>query len=196
MSPATTNKLINAELLASGIKNGNTDAFRQFYEMYSRKIYCFSFSYLKSRSEAEEVVQAVFVKIWENRNSIDLSLSLQSYMYKITTNHIYNLFKNKNIHLKVSSESSFHETTDNSTQEQIYYNNLEENIHGLIEQLPEQRKVIFKLSRFHGLSHEEIASKLNLSVRTVESQIYKSLKYLKKNLNTDLPIVLFWILMN
>lgn len=182
--------------LASQIKNGNKEAYRQFYNLYSKKVYGFAYSYLKSASEAEEVIQVVFVKIWENRSEINDDLSLQSYLYKITINHIYNIFKFKKVRATAHNDQLLlGEKSDNSTLENIYFNNLQENINILIEELPEQRKMIFKLSRIKGLSHEEIAKKMAISVRTVESQVYKTLKFLKKNLNEDLFII-FIILFN
>ena len=177
-------------MLASQIRSGNKDAFRQFYDLYSKKIYGFAFSYLKSKSEAEEVIQAVFVKIWETRSEINDDLSLGSYLYKITINHIYNIFKYKKVRAKAADNHLYHtKESDNSTIENIYYNNLQEIFNELIEQLPEQRKIVFKLSRIQGLPHEDIAKKLQISVRTVESHIFKALKFMKKNLKEDLLIL-------
>jgi RNA polymerase sigma-70 factor (ECF subfamily) len=86
-----------------------------------------------------------------------------------------------------------HEINDNSTLESIHFNNLKENIDVLIEKLPAQRRVIFELSRKQGLSHEEIARKMKISVRTVENQIYKALKYLKANLGQELLFFLIFL---
>lgn len=179
-------------MLASRIKTGDKAAFRQFYNLYSKQIYGFALSYLKSKSEAEEIIQTVFVKIWETRNDIREGTSLKSYLYKITVNHIYNYLKYKKVRSSSANELRSSDS-DNSTLEKIYYNNLEENIQLLIEQLPEQRKVIFKLSRLEGLSHEEIARRLQISVRTVESQVYKALKFLKENLKEELLLLTFFL---
>jgi RNA polymerase sigma-70 factor (ECF subfamily) len=181
------------EVTASQIRNGNPDAFRHFYFLYARKIYGFAYSYLKSRSEAEEVTQAVFVRIWENRSEIRDDLSLEGYLYKSTINHIYNLFKFKKIRAGNGYEPVHHEINDNSTLESIHFNNQKENIDVLIENLPAQRRVIFELSRKQGLSHEEIARKMKISVRTVENQIYKALKYLKANLGQELLFFLIFL---
>ncbi|HEX3007757.1 MAG TPA: RNA polymerase sigma-70 factor [Bacteroidales bacterium] len=186
----TTDSTIDRErALSSQIREGNKDAFRILYDLYSRKIYGFALNYLKSQSEAEEVVQVVFVKIWENRGDIRDDLSLQSYLYKVTINHIYNLFKFKRIR-DIDENFVLAEKSDYSTLEKIQFDNLSENINKLIDQLPEQRRVIFKLSRMRGLSHDEIAKKLNISIRTVESQIYKALKFLKKHLGEELMLLL------
>lgn len=190
LATSKNDTVINEMLLGSQIKAGNKDAFRLLYNLYSKKIYGFALSYLKSNSEAEEVIQAVFVKLWEGRQEIKEHLSLQSYLYKITTNHIYNYLKHKKVQLAANNELQLVDL-DNSTQEHIFYNNLQENINSLIEKMPEQRRRAFKLSRMEGLSHEEIAKRLDISVRTVESQIYKALKFLKKNLKDELLITLF-----
>jgi RNA polymerase sigma-70 factor (ECF subfamily) len=177
-------------MFASRIRTGDKIAFRHFYNLYSKKIYGFALSYLKSKSEAEEIIQTVFVKIWETRDDIRDGTSLKSYLYKITVNHIYNYLKYKKVRSTAAADLLASDS-DNSTLEKIYYNNLEENIHLIIEQLPEQRRVIFKLSRLEGLPHDEIAKRMQISVRTVESQIYKALKFLKKNLNEELLLLIF-----
>lgn len=184
--------LDETDSLASRIRDGDRFAFRQFYNLNSRKVFGFALTYLKSRSEAEEIIQAVFVKIWETRSSIQDNLSLKSYLYKITVNHIYNYIKYKKI--RSGSISIDPEEPDNSTLDNIYFNSLQENVNSLIEQLPEQRKLIFKLSRQEGLSYDQIAAKLQISVRTVESQVYKALKYLRKHLKEDLNTFLFLVL--
>jgi RNA polymerase sigma-70 factor, ECF subfamily len=175
--------------ISSLIRNGDKNAFRHLYDLYSKKLLGFALFYLKSKSEAEEVVQAVFVKVWEHRKDIRDDLSLQSYLYKITINHIYNLFNYRKIR---AAEGNFAnaEKLDNTTLEKIHSDSLSEYIDHLIEQLPEQRKKIFSLSRMDGLSHEEIASRMNISVRTVESQIYKALKFLKQHLKKEYIILL------
>lgn len=184
--------LDETDSLASRIRDGDRFAFRQFYNLYSRKVFGFALSYLKSKSEAEEIIQAVFVKIWETRSGIQDNLSLKSYLYKITVNHIYNYLKYKKVRSGTIADGP--EEPDNSTLESIYFNSLVENVSNLVEQLPEQRKLIFKLSRQEGLSYEEIAGRLQISIRTVESQVYKALKYLKKHLKEDLNSFLFFFL--
>jgi RNA polymerase sigma-70 factor (ECF subfamily) len=184
--------LDETDSLASRIRDGDRFAFRQFYNLYSRKVYGFALTYLKSKSEAEEIIQAVFVKIWETRTSIQDNLSLKSYLYKITVNHIYNYIKFKKV--RSGNVADGQEEPDNTTLENIYFNSLQENVNNLIEQLPEQRKLIFKLSRQEGLSYDQIAAKMQISVRTVENQVYKALKYLKKHLKEDLNSFLFFML--
>lgn len=180
-------------LLGSQIKDGNKEAFRQLYDLYSKKIYGFALYYLKSVPEAEEVIQAVFVKLWEGRNEIRENLSLRSFLYKITLNHIYNYLKHKNVQKSAGAIFQLAEDTDNSTQEHIFYNNLKEHIDLLIEQLPEQRRTAFKLSRMEGLTHEEIAKRMQISVRTVESQVYKAIKFLRKHLKGELILFYFML---
>ncbi|NJK96630.1 MAG: sigma-70 family RNA polymerase sigma factor [Bacteroidales bacterium] len=134
----------------------------------------------------------MFVKTWETRAAIQDNLSLKSYLYKITVNHIYNYFKYKKVRSGNLAEGP--EEHDNTTLENIYFNSLQESVNILIEKLPEQRKIIFRLSRHEGLPYEEIAARLQISVRTVENQVYKALKYLRKNLKNDISSILFLFL--
>jgi RNA polymerase sigma-70 factor (family 1) len=184
-------KSYDENVLASQIKNGNSEAFKLFYNLYKHKIFNFAYHYLKSASDAEETVQVVFVKLWEGRKEIKEHLSIRSYLFKITINHIYNNLKRKQTHLSYKDSELLKDGFDHSTQDNIYYDNLKENLDSWISQLPEQRRIIFKMSRIDGMSHDEIAKQLQLSVRTVESQVYKALKFLKSHLKDDFFLSIF-----
>ena len=181
--------------LASKIKHGNKQAFREFYDLYKNKIYSFSYAYLKSKSESEEIVQIAFIKLWENRDLIKEHLSIKNYLYKITVNHIYNVLKEKKVHgTDFITDENIVFLPDDSTENLILYLNLKEKIDQLVLLLPEQRRKIFELSRFGGLSHNEISERLDISVRTVESQVYKAIKFLKEHLKEELLVLSLFVL--
>lgn len=189
-----TNLTYDEDKLAGRIKQGDPQAFRQFYDSHKKAIYAFAYTYLKSKSEAQEVVQVAFVKFWENRENINETLSIKSYLFKITINHIYNLLKRRNFQVPMEHHELNEPIADNSTQQTIQYNNLKEKIENLLNQLPEQRKLIFMMSRYGDLSHDEIARQLGISVRTVESQVYKALKFLKEHLREEILFLILFVI--
>jgi RNA polymerase sigma-70 factor (ECF subfamily) len=171
---------INDSILVAGIRNGDKDAFKSLYNRYNKKIYFFSLKYLGNNVEAEELVQSVFINVWENRESLDASNSIKNYIYKAAVNYIYNYLKRKAIRARfIESEINKGESQSNLTYEQVFFHDLEKSINSIVETLPAQQQKIFRLSRYEGLTHKEIARKLDLSVRTVENHIYRTLKLIK-----------------
>ncbi len=168
------------------LTKGNKEAFRNLFEEYAKRIFVFAKGYLKSNEEAEEVVQEVFIKIWNVRASINTELSFKSYLFKITYNYIRELF------LKKNRENSYkHEILDmavdfdNRTEEKIDYHSLLELVETLINKLPPRQKEIIILKKKHGLPVKEIAELLGISPRTVEKHLSEALKYLKTELSEE-----------
>ena len=170
-------------ILVIRIRKHDKDAFRLLFNRYNKKVYYFSLKYLRDNEEAEELVQSVFIKIWEYRESLDEAYSKKSYNNKSAVNYIYNYLKKKAIHARfIESEINKGEIQSNLTYEQVFFHDLESSINAFVETLPPQQQKIFLLSRYEGLSYNEIAKKLDLSVRTVENQMYRALKILKNRL--------------
>jgi RNA polymerase sigma-70 factor (ECF subfamily) len=171
---------ISDNLLVTRIRHNDKDAFKSLYNRYSMKIYFFSLKYLGNNVEAEELVQSVFINVWENRETLDATISVKNYIYKAAVNYIYNYLKKKAIRTRyIESEINKGEIHSNLTYEQVFFHDLERSINSIVETLPSQQQKIFLLSRNEGLSHNEIARKLDLSVRTVENQMYRALKIIK-----------------
>jgi RNA polymerase sigma-70 factor (ECF subfamily) len=177
------NENISDNLLVIRIKNDDKTAFRTLYDRYNKKLYFFSLKFLGNNSEAEELVQSVFINVWENRKSLDSTLSVKNYAYKAAVNYIYNYLKKKAIRARfIESETVKGEIHSNLTYEEVFYHDLERSVNTIVETLPSQQQKIFKLSRYEGLTNKEIASRLDLSVRTVENQMYRTLKLIRNNL--------------
>ncbi len=170
--------------LAHRIKYGDKDAYQELFERYAPKIYHFSLSYLKNEADAEELVQDVFLKVWEKREILDASQNVKAYIFKIAVNTIYDFIRRKNI------ESAFNDfakvnfnKSSNDTWDTVIFEEMQTNLNELVTQMPEQRRKIFRLSKMKGLTNEEIAQKLELSKRTVENQLYRAIVFLKEHLN-------------
>jgi len=172
------------------LKNDSQVAFEKLFNKYKKKLYYFALSYLDDNVEAEEVVQSVFVRLWENRSTLDETMSVKGFIYKSTVNACYNSLKKKAVRNRYFEYEliALDEKTDKSYDE-IFYKDLKRQIDSILAALPLRQQEIFNLSRFEGLSHADIATKLNLSVRTVENQIYRAIKIIKDNLKIEF---FFW----
>jgi RNA polymerase sigma-70 factor, ECF subfamily len=165
------------------LHNGDSGAFERLFLEYSSKIFNFSKRLLNNTDDAREVVQQTFVAVWENHVNIDPSKSFSSYLYTCARNLIINSYKRK-VYFRAYTEYILFKEKDFYfvTDSQVLYNELEANLHKIIEELPEKRKEIFLLSRNEGLSYKEIAERLCISESTVNTQITKAIGYIKKKL--------------
>lgn len=165
--------------IASGIIKGDREAFSVFFNTYKRRVYYFSLKYLGNPDESEELVQSVFVSIWEHRRLIDKNKSLRNYLYRSVVNAIYNTLKKRATRRAYMIKELTKPETTSDPYDQIFFNDLRERLDDLIGSLPPQQQKIFNYRRQEGLSFEEIARKLNISVRTVENQMHRATRLLK-----------------
>lgn len=170
------------------------DAFRRIYEFHSKSLYRFAFSYLKDSFEAEEIVQDVFLKVWEKREEVDVQKSFTSYLYRITVNKVFNELKHRVVKKKYEQHAlNFDQIAGETPESSIHFQELNAKLEKLLTELPEQQRNIFILSRWKGLSNAEIAEKMSLSIRTVENQIYRASKFIKLHLQDEYPLTILLI---
>ena len=157
--------------------------FAEIFSVYYKDMVMFAFSFTHEIRDAEEIVQDVFVKLWEEHEKINITVSLKSYILKTIQNRCIDWHRHKKI---VNNHSTY--IIDNSplyeydTDNYILRSELEERIEKAIANLPEKFKESFEMNRFEGLKYKEIADKLNVSIRTVEVRISKALELLRKSL--------------
>ena len=163
MDRPQSDKLEHMDLLIK-LREGDEPAFIQIYNQYRSKIYTYAYQLCKSSDTAEEIVQEVFIKIWQKREQLNLQLSFNAYIKKITLNHVLNHLK-KVARERALQEQVFHtiETSSNRTEDHILEKELRQIYDEAINRLPQQKKIIYQLSRVEELSHDEIAQKLNIS---------------------------------
>jgi len=189
------NSLENESQLVRNLSKGNLLAFNALYKEYSYRLYRFALGYLKTEEEAEELVQEVFMIIWEKREGLKENLSFKSFLFTISFNIIRKHFRTR-AYLTEYCNSGLKIDPDMQTSQKITYDSLFQYITQLVNQLPVRRKEIFIKSRFEGLSIKEISEKLNISHKTVENQLTDALKFIRKNLNSEnLPLILSLILL-
>lgn len=164
------------------LKQGSREAFTTLYRQYWKQVYNFSRLYLTRTDASEEVVQEVFIKVWETREFLREDDHFKGLLFIITRNFVFNQHR-KNLNedfYKVTVLSALEESYD--LEEEIDANDLREYIDRLIDELPPRRREIFNLSRKEQKSYKEIALLMGISEKTVENQISEALKYLRKNI--------------
>jgi RNA polymerase sigma-70 factor (ECF subfamily) len=178
------------------LREGSKEAFHDLFEAYGPKILAFAISYLKDHADAEEMLQEVFLKLWETRSSLDPSKNIKSFLFKICINLIYDFIRKKNIkQVYVDYSLQNNSFQENNTWHEVIYNDMQNYLQLLISSMPEQRQHIYRLSKEDGLTNEEIAQQLHLSQRTVENQLYRAVLFLKNKLGTgSIPLMLFFFL--
>ena len=158
--------------------------FKKFFDLNFPKVKTFAWQLLKSEEDAEDIAQDIFVKLWEKPDLWLEREKLDSYLYTVVRNHIYNFLKHKAVeydYLDVAAEKmQMAERGLPTPDDEFCAHELELFVQMALERMPEQRRRIFLMSREEGITSPEIAAKLNISVRTVEQHIYKALQDLKK----------------
>jgi RNA polymerase sigma-70 factor (family 1) len=172
--------------LTASLKRGSETAFESLFKRYSQKLYRFSYSYLKSESEAEDIVQEVFLKIWQNRSSLKTDTSIQSYLFTIAFHAIQKSFIKKTLQQKFQLDLFELLTAENSTlEDQLNFEALLSKLNQLIEGLPTRRKDIFLKRKREGKSIQTIALEMGISEKTVENQITEAMHSLRRSLSED-----------
>ncbi len=182
--------------LIKRLHKGDVEAFDLVYEKYAGKLYSFGLKYLHSAEESEELVQMVFVKIWENHKKLNKELSFKSYLFTIAYNDICKLFRQRNYMQKFISDALYENSPSSTeTEEKIDYQSTLNRVLQIVEKLPQRQKEIFKKSKLEGKSAREIARELKLSPGTIDNYVSASVRFIKKHLdNEDLALVLLFSL--
>jgi len=179
------------EQWVKNLKSGDIQAFNELFEYYGRRLYHFSYHYLRSEPECEELVQEVFTRVWEKRSELKEDLSFRSYIFTIAFNIIRKYFRSR-IQVKSYYESGLMEDFHMETSQKINFNSLKSRLDSLVSMLPLRRREIFIKSRMEGLSIQEIAGAMKISKKTVENQLTEALKFIRAHLSDErLASVLF-----
>ena len=178
------------QLLLEKIQYQNDQAaFKQFYQLWFFRLYQFAFSYLHSKENAEEVVNDVYLSLWQKRTTLNAISNINVYLYVAVKNAALNHLRKKNLGLPLSIDDLVvhHLHLAPNPESIMITHELENSIRNAIEQLPPRCKMIFKLIKEDGLSYREVAAILKISVKTVDTQLYLALKKLAGILKPLLP---------
>ena len=169
-------------------------AFEQMFKTHFKRLHAYAFTILRDEIQAEEMVQQVFFKLWERNENLSLTGSVSSYLYRAVHNESLNYIK----HQKVRSNHQLNVAYSMKNEvehpaKKIMASELEKKIHSALNELPEQCRTIFQMSRFDELKYREIADKLGISIKTVERQMSKALRLLRVKLVDFLIFILLFI---
>jgi RNA polymerase sigma-70 factor, ECF subfamily len=177
-----------------GLISGDLNAFEMLFRTYYQPLCNYAHSYLQDRDEAEEIVQTTFASIWEKRNSISIRSSAKSYLFAMVRNACLNAIKHNKVRQKhVVEEMTISPIGYEAVSEKVESGELETQIHKAMNALPEQCRLVFKLSRFEELKYSEIADQLQISVKTVENHMGKALKIMREQLKDYLPLIILFL---
>ncbi|UCS91831.1 RNA polymerase sigma-70 factor [Echinicola marina] len=172
-----TNYQENENAIIDQLAHGNEQAFSKVFKEYSPQVYYIALKYLKSEDLANDVVQDTFLKLWNYRAHIDSKQPIKPLIVTFAKRIILNMIRDEKRkiikHVELLATNS---PATNKTEEQVIYNETNKVYQEAIKSLPEKRKEIFLLKTVHGLSNEEVAEKLEISINTVKSQYTKGLK--------------------
>lgn len=182
------NKVLDSEFMYF-FRSGDQDAFAKLFKHYYSPLCNYAVTILKYPEIAEEVVQETFIKIWENRKSINIEASVHAYLYRSVHNNCISYFRSQAVSLKhdktvrdeiaLHAEMATHGLTG-ETLDSIINGELEAFLNQKIDELPEQCNKIFYLSRYEQLTYREIAAKLGISVNTVKTQLSRAFEKLRE----------------
>lgn len=169
------------------IQNGDRDAFSKVYHEYFPGMCNFAFTITKREDEAKELVQDVFFSIWSKREAWQPKGSIRSYLYKAVKNRALDSLKHQKVERKWEQTiRNMYYSNIQSPEDDFCNSELANIIEESINKLPERRKMIFLLSREHDLTYKDIANVLEISIKTVETQMGRALKSLRKILTAYL----------
>jgi len=179
-------------IVLKDLRNGDARSLKILFDTFYPSLCNYAFQFLNDYDMAEEVIQNLFVKIWEKRTTLDIETSVKNYLFRSVRNQCLNLIQHekvKQLHAQNIKEALFNEEASES-----YYLDAEmaARIENAIETLPEKRREIFRLSREEGLKYREIAEKLEISVKTVETQMGLALKALRDKFRNSLLLFVFF----
>lgn len=186
-------KNTSEQKLINGLRENDPGSFKLLFDKYYTPLVRYALKITNKQDIAEEIVQEVFIKLWEHRNNVNECDSLSAYLYISTRNRCLNYFKSKIRSFTWEDNLENIDQIDDLTPfEIISYDELSRNIETATDSLPEQCKIIFNLSRFSDLSNKDIAKHLSISEKTVENQMTIALKKLRKALYKYLHTIFFF----
>lgn len=178
------------------MKNDDKDAFIEIYNHYRQPLRAFIIRFVKVPFYAEDILQDVFLKLWEIRSRVNPDLEFKAYLYRITRNLVYKFLKKLASDEMMQTQAMHHfQRNENPVQLQVEWKQYEEKVNEAILQLPPKRQMVFRLCREQNKSYDEVSMELNISRNTVKEHMVLAMKnieaYLKVNSGITFPLVMF-----
>ncbi len=157
--------------------------YEKIFRTHYSELCSYAFNFMKDIDDAEEVVQSIFVKLWENKNNLHIKTSIKSYLYSSIRNRCLNSIKHIEVRERYKEFNKQEiELEQNLQDNESEKTEMEQKVRTIIDNMPEKRRRVFILSRYNRLKYKEIAEELSISIKTVENHMGKAMKTLRKEL--------------
>jgi RNA polymerase sigma-70 factor (ECF subfamily) len=183
--------------LVDNIRRGDSKSFELLFNQYADSLVRYATTILKDQDEAEDIVQQLFVGVWTKKESLEVNSSIKSYLYRSVHNSSLNKIKQQTV--KEGYAEYFTYVNDGMAAAASVEMDRKETdalIRKAIDELPEQCRLVFQMSRFEHLKYQQIADQLGISIKTVENQMGKALKHMRERLKDYITVLIFLMLMN
>ena len=171
----------NTADLIKRIRLSDAAAFKELFDLYHQDVFNFLYYKTGNVEAAEDILQDVFIKIWERKEQLKTETSIKSFLFTIANHAALNFIRHNKIVMKFQMEELQKPAFGESPHVALERKNQEELLMESISNLPEKPRVTFMMCKFDGLSYKEVASRLNISVKTVEGHIGRALKMLRED---------------
>lgn len=180
------------QALCKRIARGEEAAFREIFDRYKQPFYAAALKMIRSEAVAEEIVQDVFVHLWQHRTSLAGVEQVSSYLFSVVYHQIYRHFRQlaRQRQLTRDFQASLGEAAENSTETLLSLKEYESTLRQAVDELPPQQQVIYRLSKQEGFSREEIADLLHISPHTVKNHLLRAIKHLRGKLHYPLFLLI------
>lgn len=182
---------MNEKELLKELRRGKHSAFTVVFDSYYRDLLLFAGNYIGERGVCEDIVQSLFLKLWNDRDLIQIEISLRSFLLRSVRNACLDELKHRQV---VREHQSYVEGISDldalDVDNYIFYSDLKQKLDQTLQTLPEEYAIAFKMNRFEGLKYREIAEQLSVSERTVEVRIGKALSVLRERLKEYLILLI------
>jgi RNA polymerase sigma-70 factor (ECF subfamily) len=184
-------------LLWNMVLDDDKKAFEKIFTLFYPVLTLYAKKYIEDKYVCEDIVQDVFVLLWEDRERLLITTSLRNYLKVSVRNHCLNHLKKEGIFRKYQEKVSNETILSNENEEDLYtLTELYSLLDKALEKLPDSYRTVFELHRMDGKNYNEIAEKLNLSVRTVKRYQSRTIEILKKDLKDYFPLIITYILIS
>jgi RNA polymerase sigma-70 factor (family 1) len=177
------------KIVLTNLSQCNEEAFEKLYEVYSARLFGNLLKLTQSEMVAQEILQDVFIKIWDNRQTIDPNNSFRSYLFKIAENKVYDLLRklgrDKKLHIQILASTT---TQYTHIEEKLLAKENISIIHAAIKALSPQRQQVFQLCKIEGKSYEEVSNILGISTSTISDHIVKATRFVHKYVDANYGI--------
>lgn len=188
--------LVVEEVLISKLKIGDYSAFTCIFSAFYKDLVLFAIRFTRNRENAEEIVQDTFVKLWEEHESISITVSLNAYLIRLIQNKCIDLYRHsKVVEAHYDYMLDYSQGYESNTDTYLLYSELKDHIENALGLLPYEVSEAFKMNRYEGLKYKEIAEIKGVSIRTIEVRIGRALSLLRKHLNEYFVNIVALVLM-